>query len=524
MHKQIKHFSFLRIFLLPFLIIIESIKLQAVEPLSLEQARVLALARSLNLKSQIEAYLATSDTAKAEKWVYEPELQAVARQQITDRDNNASQAASTNVNEFYQEESLYSVRLQNRLATGGTIALDYRLFDRINNIGSGGSIFNPNPSGNEYQRQFESFMGVTFEQPLLRKENIENLGEQNAQNPRTRVQLAEKNADIAFQQVRRELSNIIVQVEVAYWNLYTAIEEKRLREESLKVARDILTENKKRVKLGKMAELDLLQTESEIADREARLEESNRKLHSARNELNTSFSQFLVDQDFSFTPIDVPQIVPITESWEDIAVDALHNHPEYLIRKKQVELEGLRLKYAENQRLPQLDLNLSYGFNGLGTSVSESWDQINDFNKVDWFAGVILNVPILGDRKADEETSAARRRKQQALMNLKAVEIQILNLSVTTFKQLKSDFNTYQKSVQVVGFREELLEVELAKLAEGKSSSREVFEIESELSESKIESLRKMFDYQRTQIELLVFQGIFLEERGIDVTRDQLVN
>ena len=240
--------------------------------------------------------------------------------------------------------------------------------------------------------------------------------------------------------------------------------------------------------------------------------------------MNTSFSQFLVDQDFSFTPIDVPEIVPITESWEDIAVDALHNHPEYLIRKKQVELEGLRLKYAENQRLPQLDLNLSYGFNGLGTSVSESWDQINDFNKVDWFAGVILNVPILGDRKADEETSAARRRKQQALMNLKAVEIQILNLSVTTFKQLKSDFNTYQKSVQVVGFREELLEVELAKLAEGKSSSREVFEIESELSESKIESLRKMFDYQRTQIELLVFQGIFLEERGIDVTRDQLVN
>ncbi len=523
MHKQIKHFSFLRIFLLPFLIIIESIKLQAVEPLSLEQARVLALARSLNLKSQIEAYLATSDTAKAEGWFDEPELQMIARQQITDRDNNASQAASGGSrSSFNQEETLYDARLQNRLLSGGTISFNYRLFDRINDIGNSAG-FGSVTDGNR-ARQFESFLGVTFEQPLLRKENIENLGEQNAQNPRTRIQLAEKNADIAFQQVRRELSNIIVQVEVAYWNLYTAIEEKRLREESLKVARDILTENKKRVKLGKMAELDLLQTESEIADREARLEESNRKLHSARNELNTSFSQFLVDQDFSFTPIDVPEIVPITESWEDIAVDALHNHPEYLIRKKQVELEGLRLKYAENQRLPQLDLNLSYGFNGLGTSVSESWDQINDFNKVDWFAGVILNVPILGDRKADEETSAARRRKQQALMNLKAVEIQILNLSVTTFKQLKSDFNTYQKSVQVVGFREELLEVELAKLAEGKSSSREVFEIESELSESKIESLRKMFDYQRTQIELLVFQGIFLEERGIDVTRDQLVN
>lgn len=522
MCKQIRYF-FVRIWLLQLFLSVGSIKLQATEPLSLEQARVLALARSLNLKSQIEAYLASSDTAKAQGWVYEPEFQVVARQQITDRDNNAAQQAGTNVSAFYQEESLYSTRLLNQLPTGGTIALDYRLTDRINNIGSQGSIFNP-ARDNEFQREFESFMGITLEQPLLRKENIENFGEQNPQNPRMRIRLAEKNSDIAFQQVRRELSNIIVQVEVAYWNLYSAIEEKKLREESLKTARDIFADNQKRVRLGKMAKLDLLQTESEIADRETRLEEANKKLHSARNELNTSFSQFLVAEGFSFTPIDVPQVVPVTESWEDIALDALHNHPEYLIRKKQVELEGLRLKYAENQRLPQLDLNLSYGFNGLGTSVNESWDQINDFNKVDWFAGVILNVPILGDRKAYKEMSAAKRRKQQALMDLKAVEIQILNLSVTTFKQLKSAFNTYQKSVEVVGFREELLEVELAKLEEGKSSSREVFEIESELSESKIESLQKMFNYQKTQIELLVFQGIFLEERGIDITREQLVN
>lgn len=506
--------AFIQTWAVPFLFIFGSFDLQADKDLSLEQARALALTRSLNFQSQMEAYLASSDTERAQKWVYEPDLQFVVRQQITDRDNNAAQQAGTNVSAFYQEESLYSARLQNQLPTGGTIALDYRLMDRINNIGSRGSIFDPD---NEFQREFESFMGVTLEQPLLRKENIENLGEQNAQNPRVRIRLAEKESEIAFQQIRRELSSVMVQVEVAYWNLYAALEEKRLREKSLKVARDILADNQKRVRLGKMSELDLLLAESEIADRETKLEEANKRLHSARNELNTSFSQSLVAENFSFTPVDVPQIVPVTQSLEEVTISSLHHHPEYLIRKKQAELEGVRLAYAKNQRLPQLDLNLSYGFNGLGTTASNSLDQVHDYDKVDWFAGLILNVPILGDRKAYYEMSAAKRRKQQALMNLKAVEIQILNLSVTTFRQLKSEFNTYQKSIQVVDLRKKLLDSELAKLSKGKSSSREVFEIESDLSESRIDALKRMFDYQQTQIELLVFQGRFLKDRGIDI-------
>ncbi len=493
------------------------------KPLSLDQARALALTKNLSLQSQVEAYLASSDTARAQEWFYEPELQFVGRQQITDRDNNAAQTTSGgSQSSFNQEETLYDARVQNQLPTGGTISLNYRLTDRINDIGNPTG-FGSISTGSD-EREFESFLGITFAQPLLRKENIENLGEQNAQNPRVRIRLAAKESEIAFQQIRRELSNVIVQVEVAYWNLYAAIEEKQLREESLEVARDIFADNKERVRLGKMAKLDLLLAESEIAYRETKLEESNRKLHSAKNELNTSFSQSLVAGDLSFAPGDTPQIVPITESWEEIAVDSLHHHPEYLIRKKQAELEGLRLAYAKNQELPQLDLNLSYGFNGLGSTANQSWQRVNDYDKVDWFAGLILNIPLMGDQKAKYETSAAKRRKQQALMNLKGVEIQILNLSVTTYRRLKSDFNTYQKSMQLVGLREKLLDVELAKLGEGKSSSREVFEIESELSESRIDALNKMFDYQKTQIELLVFQGKFLEKRGIDITQEQLMN
>ena len=491
--------------------------------LSLEQARALALTSNLDIQSQMEAYWATSDTVKAETWVYEPEFQVIARQQVTDRDNNASQVAGTSRPFLDQEESLYNARLQNLLPSGGTIALDYRLIDRVNNQGGTNNILGGVIDGEDL-RQFETFIGVTFTQPLLRKENIENLGEQNPQNPRVRIQLAKKTSKIAFQQVRRGLSSTISQVEVAYWNLYSALEVKKLREESLKVAKDIYEDNKERFRLGKMAKLELLESESEIAEREALLEEAIKRLHNARNELNTYFSQSLVCADFSFIPIDEPQVIPITQSCEEVVADSLLNHPEYLIRKEQAELEGLKLAYAENQRLPQLDLTLSYGYNGLGLTATEAWEQVKDETKADWLAGVQLNIPLMGDRKAYRQMSAAKRRKQQALMNLKSVEIQILNLTITTYKRLKSNFNTYQKASQVVNFREELLEAELVKLDEGKSSSREVFEIESELSDSKIVRLEKMVEYQKSQIELLLFQGTFLDVRDIDISEDQLLN
>jgi outer membrane protein TolC len=350
------------------------------------------------------------------------------------------------------------------------------------------------------------------------------LGEQNPQNPRVRIQLAKKTSDIAFQQVRRGLSTTISQVEVAYWNLYSALEVKKLREESLKVAKDIYEDNKERFRLGKMAKLELLESESEIAEREAYLEDAIKRLYDAKNELNTYFSESLICSGFFFIPIDEPQVAPVVQSCEEIVADSLLNHPEYLIRKEQAELEGLKLAYAKNQRLPQLDLTLSYGFNGLGLTATEAWEQVQDKSKADWLAGVQLNIPLMGDRKAYRQMSAAKRRKQQALMNLKSVEVQIMNLTITTYNKLKSNFNVYQKASQVVDFREELLEAELAKLEEGKSSTRQVFEIESDLSDSKIAKLAKMVEYQKTQIELLLFQGTFLEARNIDISEDQLLN
>ena len=492
-------------------------EIQAARELTIEQARALAMTQSLNIESQIQAYLVNSDNEKAAKWVYEPEFQAIARQEITDVDNFNVDSASSNSTFTDREDSTYLASLQSVLPTGGTIALENRFIDRIDNFGAG--IFNNN--SNIYRRQFQAFAGINFQQPLLKK--AESLNDPNNRYAKVQIQLAEKQSEIAFQKLRQDLSEFLAGVEISYWELNHAIQLTKTWEQSVASATQILADNKERVRLGRMADLELLETESEVAQRETELKDASIKVSNAQAKLYNYFSEVFALMDEPLIPTEVPSLVPINETREEALSYSLQNHPLYLQKKEEAERQGLVLLYAENQRLPQLDLNLSYGFNGLADTVTNSLKKLDDFDKVSWTAAVQLNVPILGNRQAYHQMAAAKRNKRKALIDLKETETQILNNIHSAYVNLKIGFETQQRNIQNVEFKEELLEAELVKLDEGKSNSREVFEVEKKLTEAKVKELEKVLEYQKYLIVLSFSKGKFLAERNIDFEKEAVI-
>ena len=64
--------------------------------------------------------------------------------------------------------------------------------------------------------------------------------------------------------------------------------------------------------------------------------------------------------------IDTPQVNDLPLSYYDSFLAATTLNPDYLGQLKKIASEKLRVAYAKNQRLPQLDLKASYGLNGLG--------------------------------------------------------------------------------------------------------------------------------------------------------------
>jgi hypothetical protein len=54
--------------------------------------------------------------------------------------------------------------------------------------------------------------------------------------------------------------------------------------------------------------------------------------------------------------IDVPEVTPVPLSYQDSYLAAVELNPDYLGQTKKIASENIRVAYAKNQRLPQLDL------------------------------------------------------------------------------------------------------------------------------------------------------------------------
>ncbi|MCZ7638857.1 MAG: TolC family protein [Verrucomicrobia bacterium] len=100
-------------------------------------------------------------------------------------------------------------------------------------------------------QQFENTSGAfrfTMSQPLLRNFWIDSA--------RLNISLSRKNLETSELSLRNQIINTITAVEVAYYELIAARETISVAEVALRLAEQLLRENKKRVEVGVMAPLD----------------------------------------------------------------------------------------------------------------------------------------------------------------------------------------------------------------------------------------------------------------------------
>src|SRR3954451_25153147 len=92
--------------------------------------------------------------------------------------------------------------------------------------------------------------------------------------------------------------------------------------------------------------------------------------------------------------VDRPVIRDLPLTYFESYQQAFQLNPDFLSRKIQINQETIRLAYARNQRLPQLDLKANYGFNGLGATPNESWEDIGHYDYPVWNVGLEMRIPI----------------------------------------------------------------------------------------------------------------------------------
>lgn len=482
--------------------------------LTLEECVIRALKDNLNVAVEvINPELADTSVTKA-KETFMPRLDiSFGNQRVESPSYWWLEQADTVINKDLD----YSASIVQQVPTGGNFSLT--LSNDRSETTAGLQVINP---------RYGSTLRFNVTQPLLK-----NFGFKVS---RREIIVAQNNLDISINQFEKTLIDTIYNVEEAYWFLVYAIEDHKVKQQSLQLAQDLLAKNKKEVEVGKLAEIEILNAEAVVASREADILQAEALVR--RNEdMLKDLLNITEEEDLSpikIIPLDQPSFIQKEVSLEEALRMALEQSPDLKMKKKTLETNELDLKVAKNQLLPSLDLDFSYWSPGLsGTEIV--FDPVNPFNPPigsiahppsdamkeafefkynNWNVGLTLSIPLSSfTTKADYVR--AKMEIEKSLLELKNLEKQVFLEVRNAVRDVETNFKRVQAYRVSRELAERRLEAEVKKLDVGLTTNYFVLQYQEELARERSLELNSLVSYILSLARLEQSMGTSLEKRNI---------
>jgi outer membrane protein len=371
-----------------------------------------------------------------------------------------------------------------------------------------------------FSPQLNSSISASFTQPLLRNFTIDP--------QRQQVEQSRNQLDIAELQLAARLTQTARSVRIAYFDLVGAIGALDVARQSLELSRQSLRENQRRVEVGVMAEIDILEAQAEVALREEAVIIAENNIRVAEDALRMLILNPQQPDFWSvrIVPTETPSIVPQTVDVEAAIANALKDRTDLAQARTDLENLDLNIRFAETQRLPALNLSASYGMTGLG-GVQNDWgggvDELpfivaqskrsfrdvlrdvfsNDFPN--WTVGVSFSYPI-GTSSADAALAQSRLQRQQATMSLREQEMGVVTQVRNAARQVNTSQQRLEATRKAREFAERRLEAENKRLTVGLSTTFQLFQAQRDLDNAKQNELRALIDYNRALVNFEAVQ------------------
>ena len=415
--------------------------------------------------------------------------------------SSSSLSDAKNRNQDYD----WDFSVSQKFVTGG----DYELSMDNNRNRTSSSLTSLNPT-------YSSDLALTVTQPLLKDFGIDL-------NKR-KIYIAKNDQKISDHQFTEKVIDTLTEAENIYWDLVFSIEDLKVKETSLQRARDLEKQVKAQVDVGTLAELEILQAQSDVASRDEQLLNAQNLIEdnedNLKNILNSSFDS--EDGLKKIIPADSPVFEPGSEnSLEEALKTALTLRPDLLAKKKELDNRNIEAKYNENQMLPTLDLIGSLGLNGLSgdsTTTNGAYDtalsEAFSTNYGLWQFGINLSYP-LGNRAAKSKLAAKRLEVAQLLLDIKDLEKNIVVEVREAYRQIKTDIKRVQATRVARKLAEEKLNAEEKKFKVGLSTSFNVLEFQEDLAEEQSNEIKAVIDYNKSLTRLNQVMARTLEAHDI---------
>jgi outer membrane protein len=379
--------------------------------------------------------------------------------------------------------------------------------------------------------RYGSTLRFEYRQPLLRDFGIKIT--------RNEILVSQNTYERSGTDLEKTMSDIVFAVEEAYWNLAYSLENLKVRQQSLRLAQDLLAKNQRAVEVGTLAPIEILSAQAEVATREADILSADAEVKNNEDRLRTIIN--LPEEEMRLAlpvrPADKPNFEERPVNVDEALLAAMQNRPELKSLKIDLSTENLNLGFAKNQLLPRLDLTASYyspGVSGdqilylldnpltgviVGKIPGSPSDAVKDsfaFKYNNWTLGLTLDIPL--------NTVFSRAAVTQAKLNLDQATLRLKNQEQTIYLEIRNGVRTVEtnyKRVQSYRVARELaekkLQAEEEKLKVGLSTNYFVLTYQRDLSDARIAELRAIVDYVISEASLEKATGTNLKNKGISV-------
>lgn len=353
---------------------------------------------------------------------------------------------------------------------------------------------------------YSSTLSLNYTQPLLSGRRIDN--------QRNQLRTQEIQREIVDAQLRDQMDNLAAQVRSAYWQLRAHIEQIEIQRRSLAQAEQLLENNRIRVELGDMVEMELAQAEAQVASARQSLLNAEIQWRNQEMALKTLLvggtDEPLYNQ--TINPVDLAEYDEIDVDIEAAIEAALLNRPDLQALDQQREVSELNLEVTRENARPDLNLTLSYALQGVGGDLFERaelggepqlierggyMDGLSSIVGLDtptFNAQVTFSYPI-GRNPAQTNLEQARLQLRQSDLNLQSQRLQIETEVTTAGLAVRNAFLQLEAAQQSRAAAERSAEAEMTRFNVGVSTNFQVVLAQNALTSARLSELQATISY-----------------------------
>jgi outer membrane protein TolC len=380
-----------------------------------------------------------------------------------------------------------------------------------------------------FSPQLNSNLSLQYTQPLLRNYAIDQIRQQ--------VASSRKSRDLSDIQLQAVVTGTLRSVKNAYWDLVYTIDNLKAQQQSLALSQQFLKDNQKRVEIGTLAPIDIVQAQAEVAANEQGVIVADAAIKQAQDALRAlvldpGTAEFWTT---TFEPSDAASFAERAIDIDAAVRNALDKRSDLHSAKNSLEQSDINLRFFSNQVKPDVNAQVSYVTTAAGgqpaattvTAFGPVTAPQRGFGSVlgdvftgtypNWTVGVQIGYP-LGLNTAHANLAKAKLQYEQSQAQLKNLQMQVATQVRTAARNVQTNQKRVGSARASRTLQERKLEAEEKKLAAGMSQSFFVFQAQRDLALARTAEILAIADYNKSLVDFEAVQEVPLNGGGAGLT------